>query len=65
MAEYLVQIEIEVTASTPEEAARQAWDLLTAPDAFLPTCDVFEQVEPFTGHVQVDLESLEGTATVP
>ena len=55
MREYRVQIEIEVSASTPQEAAQQAWGLLTDPSASLPVCDVFgpSALEEF---IRVDLE---------
>lgn len=42
MHEYTCRIEIDVTAATPEEAARQAWDLLAGPEARLPVVDVID-----------------------
>ena len=37
---FLVTIDIDVSADSPTEAARRAWNLLTAPDALLPVCTV-------------------------
>jgi hypothetical protein len=42
MRTYQVVIAIDVDAETPETAARDAWTLLTSPDALLPICEVRE-----------------------
>lgn len=53
--EYRVEIAIDVTAQSPVEAARQAWALLTAPDAMLPVCEVLE-MDSDDDPATVDLE---------
>lgn len=52
---FAVDITIEVSAKTPEDAARQAWSLMTQPDSFLPVCTVHDEA----GHsTDVDLEDI-------
>jgi hypothetical protein len=58
MAEFRARIEIDIEAENELDAARQAWELLTAPDALLPVIDVYalDQTQP-TNHVtQIDLQ---------
>lgn len=52
---YAVDITIEVSAKIPEEAAQQAWSLMTQPDSFLPVATVHTE----KGHAHtVDLEDI-------
>jgi hypothetical protein len=42
MKTYRVEFSIDVSAESPEAAAKRGWELLTAPDAWLPVAEVTE-----------------------
>jgi hypothetical protein len=59
MAEFRARIEIDVDADNELDAAKQAWELLSAPDAWLPVVDVYkldDRCAVTGGPVQVDLQ---------
>lgn len=52
---YVVTWELDVDAGTPEEAARQAWAAMRAPES---TANVFDVLDAEGGCTRVDLEEL-------
>ena len=42
MKAYRVEFAIDVTAATPAEACRRAWELMTQPDSMLPVGTVLD-----------------------
>ena len=42
MKAYRVEFAIDVTAETPAEACRRAWELMTQPDSMLPVGTVID-----------------------
>src|SRR5271156_906754 len=56
MPDYLVTWSIDITADTPEEAAREAWRLMRGRGSIANVFDVFDGVgEP----VRIDLQAIE------
>lgn len=52
---YVVTWEMDVDAGTPEEAARQAWAAMRAPES---TANVFDVLDETGGCTRIDLEEL-------
>ena len=55
MTHYVVTWEIDVDAETPQDAARQAWELMRAEDS---TANVFDVLDEDGECTRVDLEDL-------
>ena len=52
---YVVTWEIDIDAETPQDAARQAWAAMRAPES---TANVFDVLDEAGGCTRVDLEEL-------
>lgn len=59
MPDYLVQWEINITADSPEAAAREAWYYMRKPDS---TANVFDVVGEEGPTVRIDLTALDEAA---